>query len=86
VKLKMTQFIIKVLQDELNKSGDTCYPTGSDKQNICKTSRNEMISIQIKQRSVLHIQVIMTFELSTHMMCYQKYILNQMKSPLKFQC
>ena len=31
VELKMTQFMIKVLQDEQNKSGDTHYLIGSDK-------------------------------------------------------
>ena len=86
LKHKMTQFIIKVLQDELNKSGNTHYLIGSDKQNICETSRNGMMSILIKQGSVLHIQVIMTLELSRDMKCYQKYTLNQMKSQIKFQC
>lgn len=50
VKLKIAQFIIKILQDELNKSGDTCDRIGNDRQNI---SKKEMISILIKQGSVV---------------------------------
>ena len=38
-----------------------------------------MMNMLIKQGNVLHIQVIMTLELLTDMMCYQRYKLSQMK-------
>lgn len=86
MKLKVTHFINKILHDELNKSGDTQHVTSMeviDKifQNFKKLNDKHCN----KARHCSHIQVITTSELSTDMMCYQKYILNQMKSWIKHQ-
>jgi hypothetical protein len=50
---------------------------------MCEFSRNKWKVLHDehsnKQGSVLHIQVIMTLDLLTDVMCYQGYRLNQIK-------